>query len=256
LGGIMRRWGLLVLSVLSGGCATLFSGTTDEVTFTSEPSGARVLVDGDEIGATPLTYEVERQTFRRSEVVIQKPGYRSEKFPLKKTLNTVAILNCTSILSWGTDALTGAMMEYSPNKYFVELTRKGERADVGHRRALQFVLLMQKELVRQLARREGEQLRTLAFLFGANARQFPAFVAALEPELTRLIRYEHPHELYTALVAPLARAGFAPVDCGCDRFDNDGKIGSLVPTSLPPALEHTEPAFAAFIERALASGHS
>lgn len=250
----MLRWGLFIVSVLSSSCATLFSGTTDEVTFTSEPAGARVLVDGDEIGDTPLTYEVDRQTFRRSEVVIQKTGYRSEKFPLKKTLDTIALLNCTSLFSWGTDALTGAMMEYSPNKYFVELTPKGARADTGHRRALQFVLLMQKELVRQLARREGEQLRTLAFLFGANQRDFPAFIAALEPELPRLIRYEHPHELYTALVLPLARAGFAPVDCGCDRFDNDGKIGALAPWRLPSEFGHTEPAFAAFIERALAAG--
>lgn len=248
----MWRWGTFILAVFSSGCATLFSGTTDEVTFTSEPAGARVLVDGDELGETPLTYEVDRQTFRRSEVVIQKDGYRSEKFPLKKTLDTVALFNCTSILSWGTDAITGAMMEYSPNKYFVELTKKGERADLGHRRALQFVLLMQKELVRQLPRREGEQLRALGFLFGADERSFPRFVAALEPELPRLIRYEHPHELYSALVAPLARAGFRPVDCGCERFDNDGKIGSLLSSPDEPRRDFPEPAFAAFVERALA----
>lgn len=248
----MLRWGLLSLAVLSSGCATLFSGTTDEVTFTSEPSGARVLVDGEELGATPLTYEVERETFRRSEVVIQKAGYRSEKFPLKKTLNTVALFNCTSILSWGTDAITGAMMEYSPNKYFVELSRKGERADLGHRRALQFVLLTQKELVRQLAQHDGEELRTLGFLFGATPQTFPEFVAALEPALPRLLRYEHPHELYTAIVPLAARAGFTPVDCGCDRFENDGKLGSLAPFLAPAPRASTEPAFAALVERALA----
>lgn len=247
----MVRWGLLIVSVLSSGCATLFSGSSDEISFTSEPAGARVLIDGDEIGATPLTYEVERQTFRRSEVVIQKPGYRSEKFPLKKTLDTIALLNCTSLLSWGTDALTGAMMEYSPNKYFVELTPKGSRANLGHRRALQFMLLMHHELVRQLARRDGEQLRTLGYLFGAGPQDFPAFVAALEPELVGLLRYEHPHELYAAMVPLLAREGFVPVECGCDRFDNDGKIGALLPSPARDQSSHVEPAFAAFVERAL-----
>jgi hypothetical protein len=247
----MQRWGVLALAMFSSGCATLFSGTSEEVTFTSEPSDARVLIDGDEIGSTPLSYELDRQTFRRSEVVMQKRGYVSERFPLKKTLNTTALFNCTSLLSWGTDALTGAMMEYSPNKYFVELTQKGSRADLGHRRALQFVLLTHSELVRQLARREGEHLRTLGFLFGATPHTFPVFLAALEPELPRLVRHDHPHELFGALVRALSPAGFAPVGGGYVRFENDGKIGSFLPSPAERKPASSEPAFAAFVELTL-----
>lgn len=214
------RWLLVLFSLASSGCATLFSSSSDEVTFTSEPEGAEVVLDGEVVGRTPLSYELERTTFRRSEVLLRKDGYRSERIRVRKALDTVALFNCTSVLSWGTDALTGAMMEYSPNKYFVELETKGARSDRGHLRALAFVLVHHEDVARALARRSGASLDALAELFGVTAAEHPRFMAALGEDAPRLVRYDHPHQLFRALRRTLDRAGFSPADCGCTEFDN------------------------------------
>jgi hypothetical protein len=226
---MVRSWCLGSLAFLLSGCATLFSGTSQDVTFTSDPDGADVVLDGDVIGKTPLTYELDRQTFRRSEVVIRKDGFRSEQFPVKKTLNTVALFNCTSVLSWGTDALTGAMMEYSPSKYFVELKPRHGAADVSHRFALQFVLLTHASLRRALARHSGEELRVLAGLFGVTESEYPRFLDVLTEASPALVGYAYPHELFRALSQTLAREGWTPVDTGCTRFDNSTEIALDTP---------------------------
>jgi hypothetical protein len=63
-----------------------------------------------------------------------------------------------------------------------------------------------------------------------------------------LVRHDHPHELFAALVRTLAKAGFTPVSGGCVRFENDGKIGSFLPSPTDPKRASAEPAFAAFVE--------
>lgn len=204
-----------------GGCATIFSGTSQNVTFTSEPAGASVMINGNVIGTTPLTYELKRSTFKHATVTFRKKGYESERFPLKKTLNSTALINCTSVLSWGTDALTGAMMEYSPDKYFVELTPGARKAgSLEHRWALQFVLVHHRQLTTAIARRDGEALRTLAELFGVPSDEYPAFTALLGAHGPELVRHEHPHELFRALTALLAPFGFRPREPAHLRFEN------------------------------------
>ena len=46
----------LVLSLTS--CATLFKGTTEEVNFGSNPTGAEVWVDGKLMGTTPINFRL------------------------------------------------------------------------------------------------------------------------------------------------------------------------------------------------------
>ena len=46
----------LVLSLAS--CATLFKGTTEEVNFGSNPTGAEVWVDGKLMGTTPINFRL------------------------------------------------------------------------------------------------------------------------------------------------------------------------------------------------------
>ena len=49
--------GLVMLSaiVIFTGCATVISGTSQEITFESSPSGATVYLDGERYGVTPFT---------------------------------------------------------------------------------------------------------------------------------------------------------------------------------------------------------
>src|SRR5678815_3859157 len=116
---------MLAALLLVTGCATLFSGGPQAVTFTSNPPGAQVLIDGVPIGATPMTGMLDRTTFGTHYTTLRYPGFEPQRFLLEKSLNGVAILNLSSGCFWLTDALTGAMIEYSPNAYHLELRPAG-----------------------------------------------------------------------------------------------------------------------------------
>lgn len=111
----------LVASSLLVGCATIFSGTSDDVRFESEPSGAKVVIDGVDRGETPTTVTVSRDALNDKKVTLQKEGYQDEVFRLQKEFTTVAVLNLGNFLFWGIDVLTGALFKYRPTQYKQEL---------------------------------------------------------------------------------------------------------------------------------------
>ena len=113
---------VLAAFVVSSGCATLFSGTDDEITFTSEPSGAQVIIDGINVGTTPTTIEVDRPGFEDTDVTIQLDGYEPRTFELDKEFNNTAILNIFIWPGFVVDALTGALYKYDKKLYNIDLT--------------------------------------------------------------------------------------------------------------------------------------
>ena len=118
---------LLFASTLLAGCGTLFSGTSDDITFSSQPEGADIYIDGAKRGTTPATVNVDRDAFSDVYATLRMEGYEDRRIKLKKDFTTVSILNLGNVLFWGIDAATGAMMNYSVRNYDVELDR-GESA--------------------------------------------------------------------------------------------------------------------------------
>jgi hypothetical protein len=113
--------GLVFTLVLAfGGCATLFTGTSDEVRFESEPSGATVVIDGIDRGTTPTTVSIDR-SINDKRVTIEKEGYEEREFQLQKDFNAVSVLNLANLLFWGVDLATGSVYKYSPKQYETEL---------------------------------------------------------------------------------------------------------------------------------------
>lgn len=109
-----------LLLLTTSGCATLFTGTSDTITIDSEPSGARVFVDGIEQGVTPATVRV-RRSLGTTLVTLKLEGYDDRTFELMKEFNTVSVLNLFSPLSWAIDIATGALMRYNPKGYDLRL---------------------------------------------------------------------------------------------------------------------------------------
>ena len=82
VGGILiialREWMMLralVCTLLSGlvvisttGCGAIFSGSTDTITVRSLPKGARVYVDGNNVGASPVSFTVKSRRTHTVEV--------------------------------------------------------------------------------------------------------------------------------------------------------------------------------------------
>jgi hypothetical protein len=103
---------------LALGSATLISGTTQSVSFNSEPEGATVLIDGVKKCQTPCTLSLKRGS--SESVTFKKDGYKTQILPLESSYNGVALLSVFWDFST-TDVISGAASEYSPNQYFVEL---------------------------------------------------------------------------------------------------------------------------------------
>jgi len=96
--------------VLFPGCATLFSGPTQQVGVRSKPAGAQVFVNGRRIGTTPAMAVVSRWGSHR--VRIEMPGYQPYAVKLEKRFNGNASANLFIGGVWIIiDALTGAIFE-------------------------------------------------------------------------------------------------------------------------------------------------
>jgi hypothetical protein len=102
-------------------CAGVIKGTDQTVTFTSEPTAANVLIDGQDRGKTPLTLKLKKNAY--SSIMIKKDGYRTITRPLEKKYDSTALLN----IIWDsstTDMISGAAYEYEPNSYHFELEKQ------------------------------------------------------------------------------------------------------------------------------------
>jgi hypothetical protein len=103
-------------------CATLFSGTSQHISIDSEPQGAEVSIDGQIIGTTPTTLRINRRPqdlggYGRR-VNLEKLGYRKQIYYIKTKVNPVAYFNLFSLLFWGIDYATGAIVRYNEYNYF------------------------------------------------------------------------------------------------------------------------------------------
>ena len=112
---------MLSVIVIFTGCATVISGISQDITFESSPSGAAVFLDGERYGVTPFTATLKKNKFKSFRVELD--GYNTISRSLGKEVDLVALLS----VFWDfgtTDVLTGAVMKYDSNSYFIELQKK------------------------------------------------------------------------------------------------------------------------------------
>ena len=112
---------IIVSTLLMTGCATIFTGTSDDIYINSNPSGAEIMIGGLKVGKTPATLTIKRPGFNDKEVVLKLDGYERRTFILKKSFNSIAILNLAGILGWAVDFATGAIYKYEPKSYEIDL---------------------------------------------------------------------------------------------------------------------------------------
>jgi len=170
---------LLATPMMALGCASVFEGTTQAITFNSEPSGAQIVINGMPMGVTPATITLKRFEYDDAPVLFKKDGYHDQYARLHTEVTGWFWGNIISggLLGSSTDLISGAMWEYSPDKYFVTLppvkVSSGEMARLDYEnRVRKFILFSHEQLVSDLARGEGEHLASLCALLDLNeARQ-------------------------------------------------------------------------------------
>jgi hypothetical protein len=112
---------LFLVTLFVGGCATILSGTSDDIRFDSDPPGALILIDGLERGRTPETLSIKRPGIGDTEVTLKLEGYEPRTFTLQKEFNAVSVLNLFGMVGWAVDVATGAVTRYSPRGYDLRL---------------------------------------------------------------------------------------------------------------------------------------
>jgi len=108
--------------LLFTGCASIISGVNQDITFNSNPEGAKVYLNGKIVGVTPFTFSAKKNKY--DTMRIEKEGYVTINRDLNKTFDGVALINIFWDLST-TDAITGAIFKYEENSYFIEMTPEG-----------------------------------------------------------------------------------------------------------------------------------
>ena len=75
----------LALTLLVSSCATIVSGSKQNVKFTSNPSTATIFIDEVEVGKTPFEIKLARKS--EHSVLIKLEGYQTYETKLTKKFN-------------------------------------------------------------------------------------------------------------------------------------------------------------------------
>ena len=113
------------------GCAAMMYGSTEEVSFQSVPSGARLEVDGNPVGSTPARLELKRR--KSHTAVMRKPGYHDQVVEIDSNWSGKAIgwsfvgaLAWWGPFEWLLDLPTGSLKKLSQTKVRAHLEKTEE----------------------------------------------------------------------------------------------------------------------------------
>lgn len=149
-------------------CGTIFSGTSQKMTFDANVSDVDIYIDGFKTCKTPCTTEIPRENHRLL-ISARKEGYQEEILSVRPGFNAVAVFNTTALTSWTTDFVAGGIWEYKRDKFYVEM-KKNNQGKIGrqNKRNLEikhFALFNYDEIVNEAySHQAGEYITSLAKL--------------------------------------------------------------------------------------------
>jgi len=118
----------LIAAMTALSCGTIMNGTRQEIRFTSSPRGATVIINGDEIGETPLYYDLKRNNSYN--VTIELEGHRPYDTVISRRISGWALGNIVFFLLPGlaVDAISGGLYALSPEDIHARM--RNEEASV------------------------------------------------------------------------------------------------------------------------------
>jgi hypothetical protein len=200
------RWIFLGALGFASGCASIMDGTTQTVSFHSNPEGATVRVDGTTLGVTPLAFQLKKSTYHQ--VNFSKDGFKPLTLPLDSRLDGFFWGNIVlgGAIGSTTDLANGAANEYSPNQFVVSLeplqaNRLNRETLKGpEQKAREFIVLAYSSILTDLTRGQGDYLHSLMGVLGIPIDQQPDAVKkirALSEAYTNILEFaDHTIELY------------------------------------------------------------
>ncbi|KPH82133.1 translation initiation factor 2 [Bosea vaviloviae] len=123
----MRILMTIAVALSVSACGTVTRGSNEDVTFNSEPPGAKVLTStGLVCNATPCTFPISRK--QEFIATFELPGHHSQQVAVKTEVSGGGAAGMAgNILVGGVvgivvDASTGATLDHSPNPVFVTMS--------------------------------------------------------------------------------------------------------------------------------------
>ena len=113
----------LALTLLMSSCATIVSGSKQNVKFSSNPTTATIFIDEVEVGKTPFEIKLARKS--EHSVMIKLEGYQTYETKLTKKFNAWYIGNILfgGLIGIIIDPITGAMYNLSPDQVSAQMNR-------------------------------------------------------------------------------------------------------------------------------------
>jgi hypothetical protein len=107
---------LLLSAILLSSCATIISGSRQNVKITSEPSSAKVYINEIEIGNTPVQKNLKRN--QEYQLILKLDGYKTYETKLERKVNAWFIGNIAfgGLIGLIIDPITGAMHKLKPEE--------------------------------------------------------------------------------------------------------------------------------------------
>ena len=215
--------GFVWVAVLTmNGCATMFSESTDPMTFDSVPQGATVTFDGKYLGKTPFSVNLPRKTDSTA-VTFRLDGYAPQTVNLARNvagpawLNLGFITTTSGVTSWGIDAASGKLLTYSPHSYVIQLESvnapatkpsKGSSSKDSSTRApkmkvtpLEYVISNHNALRSELAMNKGEFFNGLCDVYQLNQKDCRDFYGSLRARNSELVRQPDSLAWYRSMTA-------------------------------------------------------
>ncbi len=157
---------LLFIGLLAG-CATIVSGTSQELSFISSPEGATVTVNGKVLGKAPLTVSLKKEAGQS--LTFEKEGYKPLTMRLDTRINSWFWGNIVigGLLGSTTDGISGGVYEYSPAQYMVTLDPigtshlEGPIAKSEAQKAKEFIVIGYANILNNLRAGQGPYLSSL-----------------------------------------------------------------------------------------------
>jgi hypothetical protein len=112
---------LFLVPLFFTSCATIFTGAKRKVLFESDPSGAKIFVNGFEQGVTPTQIKVKAD----DRIDFRLENYKERVVVMDSNFNLVSILNAFSIIGWGIDAISGSLKRVDTK--YVKVSLESER---------------------------------------------------------------------------------------------------------------------------------
>ncbi len=113
----------LALVLLTTSCATIVSGSKQNVKFSSNPSTATIFIDEVEVGKTPFEIKLARKS--EYSIMIKLEGYQTYETKLTKKFNAWYIGNILfgGLIGIIIDPITGAIYNLSPDQVNAQMNK-------------------------------------------------------------------------------------------------------------------------------------